>query len=183
MKKNIVLAAALSAFLLAKAQNYNAFEPQSVEIVTSGIAADDLFSYAKEWLIVSAKMEEYATMNKLRWERKKISGQYDIQTSYIAEDLNFKKVYGLLKYRHFGFTANDVVTFKLILSCEENKVILTMCSGYSERISEQGFSYPRKLENIDGDMEWEALKTSLSDFFGKLPEPSRSEIENLMSDV
>jgi hypothetical protein len=160
MKKTIILLAlVLSSFVYSTAQNYNSYEPQSVEISTNEISVDDLFSYAKEWTIVYAGIADNATRDKLQ-------GWYNIQTSYVTEDFNSKKVYGLLKYSFVrGIMTVNVATFKLIISCKENKVKLTLCGGHLETINDKGGSLPAKMKNTDGDMEWEQLKTSFTIFF------------------
>jgi len=160
MKKSIILMAVmLSALLCAKAQKYDAYEPQSLEISTNGISLDDLFSHAKEWVLVYAGIADNAT-------RDKSGGWYAIQTSYITEDFNSKKVYGMLEYRFIrGLGVSHIATFKLIISCKDNRVKLTMCGGHLEALDGKGGSSPLKMKTTDGDMEWEQLKASFTHFF------------------
>ena len=160
MKKNVILfVLMLSAVFYSKAQKYDAYESQSLEISTKGISVDDLFSYAKEWIIVYAGIADNETRNKLQ-------GWYNIQTSYVAEDFNSKKMFGLLEYRFIrGIMTTNVATFKLIIACKENKIKLTMCGGHLETLDNKGGSIPAKMKNTDGDMEWEQLKISFTKFF------------------
>ena len=169
MKKNLILLLLLLSSFYAKAQEYDAFVPQTVEIETNGISIDDLYSYAKEWMILPGRIVD---LEEIRDERKLFSmiRLYYVQTSYIAEDINTKKVYGLLE-SYFGenWRGTFFATFKLILSCEENKVALTMCCGYLGIFGENGVPYTSsstEMRNTDGKIEWERVKKNFTDFFG-----------------
>ena len=175
MKKQIILAIALTTFLYAKAQDYDARQPQSIEISTTGISIEDLYSYAKYWLTVQARAADEATRNKFGLGRRFIDGILinNVQTSYITEDFNSKKMYGSLETRFQRQVRHKLfirtVSFRLILSCEEDKVTLTICCGLADRITDSTMfpTMPEELQPIDGKMEWEELKRNFTDFFSR----------------
>jgi|GEM_PF-4173714 len=183
MKKQIILIITLSSFLYVNAQEFDARKPQSVEISTTEISVEDLYSYAKYWLLVQARMVDGELMDKFRNQnanqRVAVVSRpyYHIQTSYVTEDFNSQKVYGLLEFRFQRPRSSSLyfASFRLILSCEENKVTLTMCCGLLETVSfiqetrkDRIFSRPAELQPTDGKMEWEALKKNFTDFFTRI---------------
>ncbi|GHU86299.1 hypothetical protein FACS1894153_3100 [Bacteroidia bacterium] len=158
MKKFLLSICLISLNFFAFSEDkYNSQLPQTIIVETHDISVDNLTSFAKEWFFIAAKMADNESTNV--W--------YNIETSFLSDDVFAHKVYGQLDYGFSRGLSNLRATFRLIIECKENKVRLTMCGGNLRILSDHNVQTPTKMKKTDGDMEWEQISRSFKKFFGE----------------